>query len=523
MNASGIKQRYFEIIFRIASSLSCSWHKLAAMEVNSTLFTDEPEITTDPEDTINTYGSYKYVFIPIQLIQIIVTIVSNGVLLMMIGRSFRSCTSLNIFLLSISIFNLLTIVNQISLVVFNFQSQTTYFPHQLCHLITIIKTSATIGTVLLHLFISHHRFKIAKRPLTWQSTRKQAWLLGIVIWAIACAVAVFECILHFNNGDRRTLQSCLWPGVSQCSNMLSLYTQLLTLACLSIISGITCYFYGKTAKELKENELEKELRLRSSALVSSRSGKRKLTSPERAVVSLFTIFTIHCITQLPTYIYGIIVSSMSLSKHDSETADEEENTAIATIGSMPILLLLATISFLTTCSPLVLACINKKFKQHIKSILQFICGSEDHINEEKFLHQVQAKFPAEPTPSSPQSPVHPSTPIPKNVEVFYGHSKRSKFYVRSKKSNYITSGPHLTAPGATDSSRPERVSESSLHVSRNVRPSRISTNSATVGLTAVSAGLALSAPGHRIMIDNFFKPDGDEEIVEELYRTLNYM
>ena len=494
------------------------------MEVNSTLITNElveTEIATDPDDTITNIESYKYVFIPILLIQIIVTVISNGILLMMIGRSFRSCTSLNIFLLSICIFNLLTIVNQVSLVVFNFQSQMTYFPRQLCHLMTIIKTSATIGTILLHLFISHHRFKVAKRPLTWQNTRKEAWLLGVVVWAVACAVAIFECILHFNNSERRTLQGCLWPGVSQCSNMLSLYTQLLTLACLSVVSGVTCYFYGKTAKELKENELEKEQRLKSSTLVSSRSGKRKLTSPERAVVSLFTIFTIHCITQLPTYIYGIIVSSMAIKKHDSETADEEEDSAIATTGSMPILLLLATISFLTTCSPLVLACINRKFKQHIKSVLQFICGSEDQINEEKFLQQVQAKFPAEPTPSTPPSPVHTPLPIPQNVEVFYGTSNRSKFYVRSKKSNYITSGPHLTVQEATDSSRPERISESSLHVS--TRPSRISTNSTTVGIAAATAGLVLSAPGHRVMVDNFFKPDTDEEIAEELFSSMNFV
>ena len=141
---------------------------------------------------------------------------------------------------------------------------------------------------------------------------KQAWLLGMVAWVIASAVAVFECIIHFNNGDRMTLQTCLWPGVSQCSNMINLYTQLLTLACLSVVSGITCYFYGKTARLLKEIELAKEYERRRSTQDrdSSRYNNRKLTTPERAVVSLFTIFTIHCITQLPTYFYGVIISSM---------------------------------------------------------------------------------------------------------------------------------------------------------------------------------------------------------------------
>ena len=490
------------------------------MDINSTIFGDdlEAEITTDPEDTISNYHTYKYVFIPILLIQVIVTIISNGILLLMIGRSFRSCTSLNIFLLSISIFNLLTVINQISLIVFSFQLRPIYLPRQLCHLMTIIRTSTTIGTTLLHLFISHHRFKIAKKPLTWQNTRKQAWLLGIVIWAIACAVAVFECILHFNNSDERTLQSCLWPGVSQCSTMLSLYTQLLTLACLSAISGVAYYFYGKTAKELKENEMEKEFRLRSSSLVGNKSGKRKLTTPERAVVSLFTIFTIHCITQLPTYIYGIFVRSMALNKKHGEVAETEEG-ATTTAGSIPILLLLTSISFLTTCSPLVLACINRKFKQHIKSILQYICGSEDHVHEEKFLHQVLAKFPGEATPSP--SPVPPPHSAPRDIDIFYGPSNRSKFYLKSNnRANYVISAhgkkkQQLEVP-TTDCLRPQRIS-ASLHVSRSPRHSRVSTTSSSVGIAAVSAGLVLSAPGHRIMINNFFVPDVNEVVAEQLY------
>ena len=502
------------------------------MDVNSTSFNGylESQMTTDPEATINNYDSYKYFFIPILLIQIIATIISNGVLLMMIGRSLGSCTSLNIFLLSVSVFNLLTIVNQISLVVFTFQTPTTALRRQLCQLMTIIRTSTTTGTIFLHLFISYHRFKIVVKPLKWKKRRKQAWLLGTVTWAIACAVAIFECILHYNNGNRVTLQRCLWPGISECTNAISVYSQLLTLACLSAVSGITCYFYRKASRILKEIEVEKEFELRrSSTTISTRQGKRKLTTPERAVVSLFTIFTIHCITQLPTYIYGIIVSTMALRNHINEAAgtDEDSPTSVvgsdedapaSVVGSVPILLLLATISFLTTCSPLVLSCINSKFKQHIKSILEFITGSGDHTNKEKFLHQIQAKFPLDPTPSP--SPVPPPDPAPSNTEIFYGNSKHSKF--KSNKANYVKPGNSLEVPGATCSSRPERVSGSSLYVGRSPRPSRVSTTQSSVGIAAVNAGLALSAPGHRVLLNNFFPLDPPEMTVEELV-AINFL
>ena len=331
----------------------------------------------------------------------------------------------------------------------------------------------------------------------------------------SCCRGSFECILHFNNGNRMKNQSCLWPGVSQCSNVINLYTQLLTLACLSVVSVVTCYFYGKALKKLKEIELQKEYELKNSAPVSSRYGKCKLTIPERAVVSFFTVFTIHCITQLPTYIYGIIVSSMALSNHNSETVDEGDIT-ISAVGSVPILLLLATISFITTCSPLVLTCTNSKFKQHTMSSLQFISCTEYHLNEEKFLHQIQAKFPTEPTPSP--SPVPPPNPAPKNMEVFYGPTgMRSKIFVKkSNIANYITSGHNLEVPGPADSSRPERVSESSLYVSRSPRPSRISTTCSSVGIAAANAGLALSAPGHRVLLNNFFPPDPSEAMAKEL-------
>ena len=494
------------------------------MDMNSSTINSylESKITSDPaaEDTISNYDSYKYVFIPILLIQIIITVVSNGVLLMMIVHSFRSCTSLNIFLLSISIFNLLTTVNQISIVVFNFQPLTTYYPPLLCYVMTTINTSNAIGTILVHLFISYHRYKIAIRPLKWKKRQQQAWLLGILAWVIVCAVAVFECILHFNHGDRITSRICIRPGVRKCAKVISLYSQLLTLACLSVVSGMTCYFYTKASRVLKEIELKKESELtkRRSSTTINTTAKRKLTTAERAVVSLFTIFIIHCITQLPMYIYGIIVSSMGLHNRSNETADEEGTPPVS---SVPILLLLATISFLTTSSPLVLCCINRKYKEHIKSIVLFISGSNDHLNKEKFLHQIYAKFPSDPTPSS--SPVPPPKPIPRNIEIFYGLTKHSKFYFKkSTAANYIKSGNNLEVPGGADSLRPERASEPSLRVSRSPRPSRISTTSSSVGRAAVNAGLVLSAPGHRVLLNNFFPCDSAETMAEEL-EALNFL
>ena len=493
-------------------------HTLADMDVISTTFNGtgdlESMMTTDPaaEDT---NSNYKYVFIPILLIQIIITVVSNGILFTVIVCSFRSCTSLNIFLLSISTFNLLTTVNQISLVVFNFQPLTTNFPQLLCYLVTVIKATATVGTILVHLFISYHRYKIAIRPLKWKKRRKQAWLLGIVTWAIASAIAIFECILHFSMGNGTTLQSCLWPGVSQCSNIIRLYSQLLTLACLSVASGMTCYFYCKTSRILKELEMDKEYERKINPIEDNRVGRRKLTTAERAVVSLFTIFTIHCITQLPIYIYDIIISSMAQIKHHSETAEAENvEDAIPAVSTMPILLLLTTIGFLTTGSPLILACINRQFKQRIKSILQFISGSKDQST-----HQIQARFQAEPTPSS--SPVPPPTPAPRNIQVFFGSTRHSS-YNKSNIARYIKPNNDLEVLGAADSLRPERVSEPSLHVdvSRSPRPSGISTTSSSVGRAAASTGLVLSAPGHRVLLNNYFCPDPDEvaaEQLEELY------
>jgi glucan phosphoethanolaminetransferase (alkaline phosphatase superfamily) len=282
-----------------------------------------------------------------------------------------------------------------------------------------------------------------------------------------------------------------------------------------VVSGITCYFYRKVSRALKEIELKKEFALkqrRDSTSIIAKYDKRMLTTPELAAVSLFTIFIIHCITQLPMYIYGIIVSSMALHNRSNETADNEEDTPILpAVGSVPILFLLAIISFLTTSSPLVLCCINRKYKQQIKSILRFITGCGEHVNEDKFLHQIQAMFPPDQTPPSP---ILPSKPAPNNIEIFYGRIKHSPFsFKKNNGANYITSSDNLEVPGAL---RPERVSESSLQISRSPRPNRISTTSSSVGRAAVNAGLVLSAPGHRILLNNFFPPDPSEAMAEEL-------
>ena len=499
------------------------------MDVISTTASLVTETATALEDAPGSdNNTYQYFLVPFLLIQITITIFSNSILLVMIGRSFKTYTSLNVFLLSISIFNLLTIINQVPIVVFILRQQTTNFSSQLCHLMSFIKNSTTVGITLLHMFISYDRYKISKMPLTWQNNRKKAWLLGAAVWTIAIAVAVLDCILHIGNRNEGTIQTCLWPGVKKCTTLPSLYTQLLTLACLSVVSGVVYYFYVKTAKELKDNEMEKECRLRSSTLV--KPGKRKLTSPERAVVSLFIIFTVHCITQLPTYIYSIILHAMALSKKGGRVNNDEYQMSVTNSTSTPVLLLLTSISFLTASSPLVLACINRKFKQHMKSIAQCMCGSED--DKDKFLNQIIAKFPVEATPHPPQQPnLQVPQLAPRDPEIFYAPCNRSRFYLKYNRSraNYVTSShpnkQHLQVLGpsrpdriSTASSRPDRIStiSASLQTGRTPRPSRISTTSASVGLAAVRAGLVLSAPGHRIMINNFFIPDANEALAEEL-------
>ena len=505
------------------------------------------DLTTAPPDHATTDSnklSHTIIFVPILLIQIIVTVLSNSVLLMMIGRSFRSCTSLNIFLLSISIFNLLTIVSQASFVVYNLLRDLSVFPHQLCHLMSIIKCSTAMGITLLHLFISHHRYKIAKKPLNWQNTRKQAWLLGVIIWAIACAIAIFECVLHKSNGNKRSwnLQMCLWPGLRKCTTALSLYIQILCLICLSCVSAITCYFYMKAAKELKDNEAEKEYRLRTSTLLKKNSGKRKWTSPERAVVSLFTIFIIHYITQLPTYIYSIIIHSIVLSRRNGTPNDDDLYTdgGPFTSSNTPIILLIVCISFLTNSSPLVLACINKRFKHHVKSIVHCICGSEED-ERQTFLRQIIAQFPEETAPPAIVEPQAQAPPF-RDFDIFYTAGNRSRFYIKSNNgvnhradSSSSSSGPyqqkeqrhhHQLQVPTSECLRPDinRLSTGSLspQSSTTPRPSRVSTNSVSVGVAAVNAGLVLSAPGHRIMINNFFVPDANEAMLEEL-ATLNFI
>lgn len=494
-----------------------------------------------PNGSENVNLANKIIFTPVFLIQMTTMILSNGILLMMIGRSFRSCTSLNIFLLSISIFNLLTVINYVSLVVYNVQG-VTKFPVRLCNFMSIVRSSTTIGITLLHLFISHHRLKIALKPFAWQNTRKQAWLLGTIVWVIACAAALYESVLNLGNGKEtpRNLQTCFFPGANRCTVRVSLYTQVLTLAGLSVVSGLTYYFYIRAAKELKDNELEKECRLRNSSL--TKFGKRKLTTPERAVVSLCTIFTIHCITQFPLYVYSIAVHFIAL-KHQGGSikgnGDGETDVMIdvSNTTSTPILLLLASISFITTCSPLVLACINRKFKEHIKSIVRYMYGSDDQ-EQEGFFQQITARFPIE--ESLPPIIQERSRTAP--LEIFYTPGNRSKLYLKSnKKSNSDAAGhqtqTHLQVPNPLQTDRALNRSTPSLLQPGNTRPSRVSatsgiagtprisqvsTTSTSVGIAAVSAGLVMSAPGHRIMINNFFIPDANEEIMEELH-ALNFV
>ena len=427
-------------------------------------YTESTAITSEDIEENNGFN-YLYIFAPIVFIQIILNTGSNAILIVLIMQFCSSCTSLNIYLFSICSFNTIELFNQIAMIVVIFR-RGRYIPTQMCHISVITQNMVTVGIFATHLVLSYDRYIIAKSPLSWTINRKKAWVYTTIIWVGSFVFGILQSLLNLReiSGDYR---SCLWPNIGTCNRPYKFGIRVVIAVLVAIATGAVYYLYAKTSKELNANEIDKEFKLRSLSMVST--ARRQKTVPERAVLSLAVVFSMHIVSQLPLDIYNSIRYLVVMS------SDENESRL-----PLPIAFLLTCTSFITTVSPLVLMLINPRLKAHIK--LHFSCLKKDRNTDPAIiLKNLSAEMPI---PKDPEPVPKPKT-LPSDPTIFLG--------TRAKK--YKTTNLRISV-----------VEE---------RPQRVSAQRSSVACAAINAGLVLSAAGHRhIMINNFYSNQAVEE--EEL-------
>ena len=366
---------------------------------------DEYEGATD-------HDSPMFAFIPAIAILAVILIASNVILLVLLARSWRFCTSLNIFLFSLGCLNVLTVFNQVALMV-AIVNKSWVLGKGGCHLVAMIQTMFIYGVAMVHLLISRDRYFISRNPLSWKGNRKKAWICTLVLWCGISLAATFDHLLHLKDFSNVKIEcnyiACYWPVIDlKCSNApYRLALQVVTFAAFLIVSGLIYYMYIKTNKELRGNEKTKEQELRKTTSLTR--NKCQKTTSERAASSLILMFTIHLITQLPTYFYNLIRHVVALG---------------TTVELLPqaCLLVLTCFSFCTTVSPLLVMLINNRYRQHVKEIICCVCDPQD--DKRNLMRQLAISDRLPPRLQS-KTKAHP-----KDISVFFG-TKRASSYRKS--------------------------------------------------------------------------------------------
>ena len=314
-------------------------------------------------------------------------------------------------------------------------------PPQVCHLATILNTMSTNGISVVHLILSWDRYVTSKAPLNWISHRRKAWINSSLLWIGVGLFAIYNLIFNYKDINGDIL-TCFWPAVSTCNFGYGLALNILCLVGLFVIASLVYFFHTKTSLLVKKNERRKQEYLQETCHITAY--KLTTTVPERAILSLQIVFGIHLASQLPSSLFNVIRHAI---------AESDQTIPI----QIPITL--TCISCITGCSPLFLL-INRRYKQNVKNIFRCMCKNKDRELEKTL--DAQSRLPGQ---------CAKSKNVPNNPSIFLSGGCTNKYATKTRRPNKPMTKP--TKP--------------------------------PVALAAVNDGLVLSAAGHGVQLDNFFK------------------
>ena len=442
------------------------------------MYNESTTALTYGDDGLEAVANSLYTFIPVLLIEIALSLFSNTVLLTLIVRSYRSLTSLNIFLLSVSIMNLVTFVNQVTLfgLILN---RNKSVPHIICHFTIGIQTMSNYGISLFQLVIAYNRFQTAKNPLYWESDLTKAWVMGGVVWGIAIVWSVLESILHIGGVDGE-IRTCFWPSMGENLPYKFSLRLCLTVAMLGVFVA-TYSYHRKTMKLLFENRrlLEFEMEMVSD-INNSKTGLK--TSPEKTTLSLIVVFVVHMITFIFPQFYDTFRLFVILIR---SVAVDKINDPSPTF----LLISLTCISLFTTTSPIFLMLVSQRFKENVKSIFMCVWDVE---KDNKDIDQILAKKEIW------QKRQASMRARPKVSHIFIGESSKEKYCNMLSRRSTETSDN--SSCGQVDDA-PEAERDESI---------------AEITKAAINDGLVIATGKDKESLNNFFKEEMELQYQEAL-------
>lgn len=328
--------------------------------------------TLDLNEASENSTNLAYIFIPILLIEFLMSMFSNWVLLLLIGRSYNSLTTLNVFLLSLGVLNLILSVNQLTLLGV-ILSDGRPIPYQICHISFGIQSLGKYGITFLQLAISYNRYHSSINPVYWErSSLQKAWVTAGMAWVVMLLLAALISVLHIGDIDG-SLKNCFWP-ITDDHTLFSLLLHLVLFVVIVAAVAAAAHYHRKTISLLNLNRmtLVREMEMTSS-IQYYEMGQ---SSPEKTAKSLIVMFVIQMGTLLVPLTYDIIrLAIVAVEWAGTGRVDDPSPTLL--------LVFMTTCSLFTTTSPFFLMLVSQRFKKNVTDVFKKMC----RVGQESvFLH-----------------------------------------------------------------------------------------------------------------------------------------
>jgi hypothetical protein len=301
------------------------------------------------------HSVFAYFLIPILLLEFFLSAFANVIMLVLIGRSYQSMTTLNVFLMSLSILNLIVTVNQ---PIFMGLISNESIPTKMCFLTFTIQNLGTYGVIFLHLSMSYNRYHTTINPIHWESNIRKAWKSVARVSIVAVLLAVLPFSLHIKGIEGDT-HSCFWPSLEDDIGYKITLRMLFYIAVWGSIV-VTAYYYYKTIKLHNDTRAAMEREMEMTADIQQHVQEQN--SPEKTTKSLVMVFVIQTTALMIPLTYDIIRTFV---------------TAVNSSDPSPtvLLLFLTTLGLFATTGLFFLILVNPRYRKNVAGIFKCKCNT----------------------------------------------------------------------------------------------------------------------------------------------------
>ena len=321
-------------------------------------------------------------FFPAFLTELVVGLVSNGLLLALLVKARSVQSNTNIFLASMLCANALTLVPTTAMMIATV-NRAWVLDEGACLTIQMVSTAIQFPNIMLHVFISRDRYKAVLHFFEWKPYTRQTYLYISFVWVLAAALGGAETFSGAAkaNDTVHSVVFCQIPHLHRAYDPRSPYSD--AWIALFVLTGLIhfgaavfsifnyCYILRKilAVKGLQAHQFISPAA--SGSIVSGNAASRcfdpglgtpiEWESEVETLKSIFLAFLLNAVAFLSCYAYytGTLITSIVKGLPFDEVYDPVVLVAIVMLYVLP------------TVNPAVFLITNTKFRRRIRGLLNW--------------------------------------------------------------------------------------------------------------------------------------------------------